>query len=68
MELPNGVSSSDTIRVVAGNIDAAYFYQAVVKSLEELVNDIHTAVRDMDRKSKSFQWTRRKAGLQGIWQ
>ena len=43
--LPNGVPSSDTIRVVAGNIDAAYFYQAVVQSLEELVNDVHTAVK-----------------------
>ena len=45
LELPNGVPSSDTIRVVAGNIDAAYFYQAVVQSLEELVNDVHTAVK-----------------------
>lgn len=44
LELPNGVPSSDTIRVVAGNIDAAYFYQAVVQSLEELVKDVHTAV------------------------
>lgn len=31
LELPNGVPSSDTIRVVAGNIDAAYFYQTVVQ-------------------------------------
>lgn len=34
--------SSDTIRVVAGNVDAVYFYQVVVQSLEELV---HTAVK-----------------------
>ena len=34
LELPNGVPSSDTIRLVAGNIDASYFYQAVVQSLE----------------------------------
>ena len=25
LELPNGIPSSDTIRLVAGNIDAAYF-------------------------------------------
>ncbi|MEZ3423530.1 MAG: transposase family protein [Lachnospiraceae bacterium] len=34
LEFPNGVPSSDTIRIVAGNIDASYFYQAVVQSLE----------------------------------
>ena len=44
LELPNGVPSSGTIRIVAGNIDAAYFYQAVIQSMEALVNDIHTAV------------------------
>ena len=44
LELPNGVPSSDIIRVIAGNIDAAYFYQAVVQSLEGLVNDVHAAV------------------------
>lgn len=50
LELPNGVPSSDTIRIVAGNIDAAYFYQAVVQSLEELVNDVHTAVKGQDKE------------------
>jgi len=44
LELPNGVPSSDTIRIVAGNIDAAYFYQAVVHSLEKLVNDVHNSI------------------------
>ena len=44
LELPNGIPSSDTIRLVAGNIDAAYFYQAVIQSLEGLVNDVQTAV------------------------
>ncbi len=29
---------------MAGNIDAAYFYQAVIQSMEALVNDVHTAV------------------------
>jgi len=44
LELPNGVPSSDTIRVVAGNIDSAFFYQAVIQSLEELVHDVHTVI------------------------
>ncbi len=44
LELPNGVPSSDTIRIVAGNIDAAYFYQAVIQSMEALVNDVQAAV------------------------
>lgn len=44
LELPNGIPSSDTIRLVAGNIDAAYFYQAVVQSLEGLVNDVQAAM------------------------
>ena len=50
LELPNGVPSPDTIRIAAGNIDAAYFYQAVVQSLEELVNDVHTAVKGQDKE------------------
>ena len=29
---------------MAGNIDAAYFYQAVIQSLEGLVNDVQTAM------------------------
>ena len=37
-------------RIVAGNIDAAYFYQAVIQSLEALVNDIHTAVTGQDNE------------------
>ena len=36
--------SSDTIRIVAGNTGAAYFYQAVVQSLEKLVNDVHNVI------------------------
>lgn len=44
LELPNGVPSSDTIRIVAGNIDAAYFYQSVIQSMEALVNDVYNAV------------------------
>ena len=50
LELPNGVPSSDTIRVVVGNIDAAYFYQAVIQSIEALVNDVHTAVKGQDNE------------------
>lgn len=50
LELPNGVPSSDTIRIVAGNIDAAYFYQAVIQSMEALVNDVHTAVKGQDNE------------------
>ena len=52
LELPNGVPSSDTIRIVAGNIDAAYFYQAVVQSLEVLVNDVHTAVKGENQEKE----------------
>ena len=52
LELPNGVPSSDTIRVVAGNIDVAHFYQAVVQSLEKLVNDVHTAVMGQDKEKE----------------
>ena len=35
---------------MAGNIDAAYFYQAVIQSMEALVNDIHTAVTGQDNE------------------
>ena len=38
------MQSSDTIRIVAGNTGAAYFYQAVVQSLEKLVNDVHNGI------------------------
>ncbi|MCI9127880.1 MAG: ISAs1 family transposase [Eubacterium sp.] len=48
LELPNGIPSSDTIRLVAGNIDAVYFYQAVVQSLEGLVNDVQAAVKGQE--------------------
>ena len=44
--------SSDTIRIVAGNIDAAYFYQAVVQSVEVLVNDVHTAVKGENQEKE----------------
>ncbi len=57
--------SSVTIRIVAGNIDAAYFYRAVIQSMEALVNDVHTAVKgeedeaeilSMDVKGKVVTW------------
>lgn len=51
-ELPNGVPSSDTIRVVAGNIDVAYFYQAVIQSMEALVNSVHTAVAGLEHEKE----------------
>ena len=35
---------------MAGNIDAAYFYQAVIQSMEALVNDVHTAVTGQDNE------------------
>ena len=50
LELPNGVPSSDTIRVVSGNIDAAYFYQAVIQSMEALINDVHAAIKGQDNE------------------
>ncbi len=52
LELPNGIPSSDTIRLVAGNINAAYFYQSVVQSLEKLVNDIHAAVTGQSQEKE----------------
>ena len=66
LELPNGVPSSDTIRIVAGNIDAAYFYQAVIQSMEALVNDVHTAVAGRNHEmeilsmdGKESRWEKR---------
>lgn len=50
LELPNGVPSSDTIRVVSGNIDAAYFYQAVIQSMEALINDVHAAIKGQENE------------------
>ncbi len=35
---------------MAGNIDTAYFYQAVVQSLEGLVNDVQAAVKEQDNE------------------
>ena len=52
LELLDGIPSSDTIRLVAGNIDAAYFYQAVIQSLEGLVNDVQTAVMGQDQEKE----------------
>lgn len=52
LELPNGVPSSDTIRIVAGNIDTSYFYQAVAQSLERLVNDVQAAVMGQDQEKE----------------
>ena len=72
LELPNGVPSSDTIRIVAGNIDAAYFYQAVVQSLERLVNDVHTAVKGYGQEKeilsmdgKESRASKRVSGIKG---
>ena len=52
LELLDGIPSSDTIRLVAGNIDAAYFYHAVVQSLEGLVNDVQAAVMGQDQEKE----------------
>ncbi len=38
---------------MAGNI-AAYFYQAVIQSIEALVNDVHTAVKGEDNEAEIF--------------
>ena len=37
---------------MAGNIDAAYFYHAVVQSLEGLVNDVQAAVMGQDQEKE----------------
>lgn len=72
LELPNGIPSSDTIRVVAGNIDAAYFYQAVVQSLERLVNDVHNFIgQESDREilsmdGKESRGSKRVQGYNGM--
>lgn len=54
LELPNSVPSSDTIRIVAGNIDAAYFYQDVIQTMEALVNNVHTAVKGQDNEVETL--------------
>ena len=37
---------------MAGNIDAAYFYQAVVQSLERLVNDVQAAIKGQNNEAE----------------
>lgn len=38
-------------------INAAYFYQAVILSLEELVNDVHTAIMGQSQgKEICHEW------------
>ena len=46
LELPNGVPSSDTIRVVIGGIDTRHFYQLVVQYLVQVMNQVHNAIFD----------------------
>lgn len=44
LELPNGVPSSDTIRVVISGIDTNHFYQMAVRVLLTLMDRIYVAV------------------------
>ncbi len=46
---------------MAGSIDAIYFYQVVVQSLEELGNDVHTVVKGYGQEGK-------QGFKKGIWQ
>lgn len=38
LELPNGVPSSDTIRVVISGIDTEHFYQVIIHALERVID------------------------------
>ena len=46
LELPNGVPSSDTFRVVVSGIDPAHFYQIIMNVLEKIIDDIYCAVSE----------------------
>lgn len=51
LELPNGVPSSDTFRVVVSGIDPAHFYQIIMNVLEKIIDDIYCAVSGEDAGS-----------------
>lgn len=38
LELPNGIPTDDTIRIIIGNIDSKHFYTLVVQYLIEIMN------------------------------
>ena len=62
LELLDSVPSLDTIRVVVGNFDATYFYQAIVQSL---VNDVHTAVIGQENEVEILSMNGKKKGQKG---
>lgn len=43
LELPNGIPSSDTFRVVVSGINPAHFYQVIMGVLEKVIDDIYCA-------------------------
>lgn len=50
--MPNG-----SVLGIGAFINAAYFYQAVILSLEELVNDVHTAIMGQSQgKEICHEW------------
>lgn len=74
LELPNGIPTDDTYRVVMGNIDTEHFYQATVQLLIDMIesivslpgkgSDIHErSIVSVD--GKESRGSRRKTGGQG---
>lgn len=74
LELPNGIPTDDTYRVVMGNIDTGHFYQATVQLLLGMIegivslsgkgSDIHgRSIVSVD--GKESRGSRRKTGGQG---
>ena len=44
LELPNGIPSSDTFRVVVSGINPVHFYQVIMGVLENIIDDIYCTV------------------------
>lgn len=74
LELPNGIPTDDTYRVVMGNIDTEHFYRATVQLLLDMIEDIVSLSgkgSDIHERSivsvdgKESRGSRRKTGGQG---
>ena len=74
LELPNGIPTDDTYRVVMGNINTEHFYQATVQLLLDMIEGIVSLSgkgSDIHEKSivsvdgKESRGSRRKTGGQG---
>lgn len=48
LELPNGVPSSDTIRIVISSIDTKHFYQITINALMLIMDQVSCAIMDSE--------------------